>query len=142
MSGARDDDGNYTFDIYTCHDSQTKVTTNGPLSLLTTRKREDLTLTFPEGTANAWQYIEDTAISNDPAVLWPAAVSTRAGSGTGVKAGFYVSPAASGVRAAWRCCLLFTAAMRLWRRRPRTAGSVPRTGTAALACLTLLGKAG
>ena len=47
-----------------------------------------------------------TAISNDPAVLWPAAVSTRAGSGTGVKAGFYVSPAASGVRAAWRCCNL------------------------------------
>ena len=100
----KDDDGNYTFDIYTCHD-QTKVTTNGSISADYT-KQEDLTLTFPEGTANAWQYIEDTAISNDPAVLWPAAVSTRAGSGTGVKAGFYVVPAASGVRAAWRCCNL------------------------------------
>lgn len=100
----KDDDGNYTFDIYTCHD-QTKVTTSGSISADYT-KQEDLTLTFPEGTANAWQYIEDTAISNDPAVLWPAAVSTRAGSGTGVKAGFYVLPAASGVRAAWRCCNL------------------------------------
>ena len=100
----KDDAGNFTFDIYTCHD-QTKVTTNGSISADYT-KQEDLTLTFPEGTANAWQYIEDTAISNDPAVLWPAAVSTRAGSGTGVKAGFYVSPAASGVRAAWRCCNL------------------------------------
>lgn len=100
----KDDDGNYTFDIYTCHD-QTKVTTNGSISADYT-KQEDLTLTFPEGTANAWQYIEDTAISNDPAVLWPAAVSTRAGSGTGVKAGFCVNPAASGVRAAWRCCNL------------------------------------
>lgn len=100
----KDDDGNYTFDIYTCHD-QTKVTTDGSISADYT-KQEDLTLTFPEGTANAWQYIEDTAISNDPAVLWPAAVSTRAGSGTGVKAGFSVNPAASGVRAAWRCCNL------------------------------------
>lgn len=100
----KDDDGNYTFDIYTCHD-QTKVTTNGSISADYT-KQEDLTLTFPEGTANAWQYIEDTAISNDPAVLWPAAVSTRAGSGTGVKAGFCVLPAASGVCAAWRCCTL------------------------------------
>lgn len=100
----KDDAGNFTFDIYTCHD-QTKVTTNGSISADYT-KQEDLTLTFPEGTANAWQYIEDTAISNDPAVLWPAAVSTRAGSGTGVKAGFYVFPAASGVRAAWRCCNL------------------------------------
>lgn len=54
-----------------------------------------------------WQYIEDTAISNDPAVLWPAAASTRAGSGTGVKAGFFVKPAAFGVRAAWRCCTLY-----------------------------------
>ena len=81
------------------------MTTNGSISADYT-KQEDLTLTFPEGTANAWQYIEDTAISDDPAVLWPAAVSTRAGSGTGVKAGFYVNPAASGVRAAWRCCSL------------------------------------
>lgn len=56
----KDDDGNYTFDIYTCHD-QTKVTTNGSISADYT-KQEDLTLTFPEGTANAWQYIEDSEI--------------------------------------------------------------------------------
>lgn len=100
----KDGDGNYTFDIYTCHD-QTKITTNGTISADYT-KCDDLTLHFADGTPNAWQYIEDTAISNDPAVLWPASVSNRAGSGTGVKAGFCVGPAASGVRAAWRCCNL------------------------------------
>lgn len=45
----KDGDGNYTFDIYTCHD-QTKVTTDGSISADYT-KQEDLTLTFPEGTA-------------------------------------------------------------------------------------------
>jgi hypothetical protein len=96
--------GDFTLDVYTCHD-QSKVTTNGSISADYT-KQEDLTLTFPFDTKSSWQYIEDTAISADPAVLWPAAVSNRAGSGTGVKAGFGVSPAASGVRAAWRCCNL------------------------------------
>ena len=100
----KDGDGNFTFDIYTCHD-QTKITTDGSISSDYT-KCDDLTMRFAEGTPGAWQYIEDTAISNDPAVLWPAAVSNRAGSGTGVKAGFAVYPAASGVRAAWRCCPL------------------------------------
>ena len=57
-----------------------------------------------EAFLEAYPTLYDTAISDDPAVLWPAAVSTRAGSGTGVKAGFCVNPAASGVRAAWRCC--------------------------------------
>lgn len=96
-----DDDGNFTFDCYTCHD-QTKVTTNGSISSDYT-KQEDLTLTFPQGTADGWLYIEDTAIAADRGVLWPAKVSTEAGSGTGVKDGFYLAPRTSGVRAGW-CC--------------------------------------
>lgn len=96
-----DDDGNFTFDCYTCHD-QTKVTTNGSISGDYT-KQEDLTLTFPQGTPDAWWYIEDTAIAADRGVLWPAKVSTEAGSGTGVKDGFYLALRTSGVRAGW-CC--------------------------------------
>ena len=96
-----DDDGNFTFDCYTCHD-QTKVTTNGSISG-DYEKQEDLTLTFPAGTPDAWWYIEDTAIAADRGVLWPAKVSTEAGSGTGVKDGFYLAPRTSGVRAGW-CC--------------------------------------
>ena len=97
-----DDDGNFTFDCYTCHD-QTKVTTNGSISG-DYEKQEDLTLTFPAGTPDAWWYIEDTAIAADRGVLWPAKVSTEAGSGTGVKDGFYLAPRTSGVRAGWCCC--------------------------------------
>lgn len=97
-----DDDGNFTFDCYTCHD-QTKVTTNGSISG-DYEKQEDLTLTFPAGTPDAWWYIEDTAIAADRGVLWPAKVSTEAGSGTGVKDGFAVYPRTSGVRAGWCCC--------------------------------------
>lgn len=99
-----DDDGNFTFDCYTCHD-QTKVTTNGSISGDYT-KQEDLTLTFPQGTPDAWWYIEDTAIAADRGVLWPAKVSTEAGSGTGVKDGFAVYPRTSGVRAGWCCFAL------------------------------------
>ena len=100
-----DDDGNFTFDCYTCHD-QTKVITNGSISGDYT-KQEDLTLTFPQGTADGWLYIEDTAIAADRGVLWPAKVSTEAGSGTGVKDGFYLAPRTSGVRAGWCCgCLI------------------------------------
>lgn len=97
-----DEDGNFTFDCYTCHD-QTKVTTNGSISG-DYEKQEDLTLTFPQGTADGWLYIEDTAIAADRGVLWPAKVSTEAGSGTGVKDSFYNAPRTSGVRAGW-CCL-------------------------------------
>ena len=99
-----DEDGNFTFDCYTCHD-QTKVTTNGSISG-DYEKQEDLTLTFPAGTPDAWWYIEDTAIAADRGVLWPAKVSTEAGSGTGVKDGFAVYPRTSGVRAGWCCCRL------------------------------------
>ena len=101
----QDADGNFTLDCYTCHD-QSKVTTNGSISGDYT-KQEDLTLTFPAGTGDAWNYIEDLAVGNDPAVLWPSKVSTKAGSGTGVKAGMYVAPRTSGVRAAWCVCALY-----------------------------------
>lgn len=93
--------GDFTFDVFVCHD-QTKVTTNGSISGDYT-KQEDLTLTFPQGTADGWLYIEDTAIAADRGVLWPTKVSTEAGSGTGVKDGFYLAPRSSGVRAGW-CC--------------------------------------
>ena len=90
------------FDCYTCHD-QSKVTTNGIISSDYT-KQTDLTLKWAVEGANTswhWEYIEDTAIANDPAVCWPAKVSTAAGSGTGCKAGFLVGLASSGVRAGW-----------------------------------------
>ena len=99
-----DADSNICYDCYTCHD-QSKVTTNGSISADYT-KQEDLTLKWPDGTAAGWQYIEDIAIGNDPGVLWPAKVSTNAGSGTGVKAGFYFEAAKSGVRAPWCVCHL------------------------------------
>ena len=98
---SKDEDGNYLFDCYTCHD-QSRVTTNGAISDDYT-KQDDLTMVFPADTTNSWKYIEDMAIANDPGVIWPEAVSTAAGSGTGVKAAMGVYPAASGVRAAW-CC--------------------------------------
>ena len=101
---SKDEDGNYLFDCYTCHD-QSRVTTNGAISDDYT-KQDDLTMVFPADTTNSWKYIEDMAIANDPGVIWPAAVSTAAGSGTGVKAGMYVGPASSGVRAAWCCSSL------------------------------------
>ena len=101
-----DEDGNFTFDCYTCHD-QTKVTTNGSISGDYT-KQEDLTLTFPQGTPDALLYIEDTAIAADRGVLWPAKLSTEAGSGTGVKACFMVYLRTSGVCAVWCCGALST----------------------------------
>ena len=103
MQWGKDADGNYTLDLYTCHD-QSKVTTDSITADYT--KQEDLTLTFAASEKDGWRYIEDTAVSKDKGVLWPAKVSTTAGSGTGVKAGFYVGLATSGVRASWRCCTL------------------------------------
>lgn len=104
MQWGKDADGNYTLDLYTCHD-QSKVTTGSITADYT--KQEDLTLTFAASEKDGWRYIEDTAVSKDKGVLWPAKVSTTAGSGTGVKAGFYVGLATSGVRASWRCCYLY-----------------------------------
>lgn len=96
-----DADGNYTFDCYTCH-NQSKVTTNGTISS-DYEKQDDLTLTVDVNESDGWKYIEDVAIAADRGVLWPAKVSTTAGSGTGVKAGFYLGKNASAVRAGW-CC--------------------------------------
>ena len=97
-------DGSYSFNCYTCHD-QSKVTTNGTISA-DYEKQSDLTLVFPTDYGDKWTYIEDVAIGADPGVLWPAKVSTAAGSGTGVKAGCYIQPRSSGVRAAWCFCHL------------------------------------
>lgn len=116
-----DEDGNFTFDCYTCHD-QTKVTTNGSISG-DYEKQDDLTLTFPQGTPDAWWYIEDTAIAADRGVLWPAKVSTEAGSGTGVKDGFYLAPRTSGVRAGWCCGTLNTWGSAGLAARPSSHGA-------------------
>ena len=99
-------DGSYSFNCYTCHD-QSKVTTNGTISS-DYEKQVDLTLVFATDHGDKWTYIEDVAIGADPGVLWPAKVSTAAGSGTGVKAGFYAAPRSSGVRAGWCFCNLYT----------------------------------
>ena len=101
----QDAESNYTFDCYVCRD-QSKVTTNGSISD-DYIKQEDLTLTFPSTQTEQWQYIEDIAINDDYGVLWPKKVSTTAGSGTGCKAGFYVNPASSGVRAGSCFCNLW-----------------------------------
>lgn len=111
LQWSKNADEAYQFDCYTC-DDQSKVTTNGSISA-DYSKQSDLTLTFPSNQSGGWQYIEDIAPAK---TLWPAAVSSRAGSGTGVKAGVTVYPAASGVRAAW-CC-----------------GGLGNVGLAGLAC--------
>ena len=111
---SQDADGNYNFDCYTCHD-QSKVTTDGSISADYT-KQDDLTMVFPSDTAAAWMYAEDTAIGNDPGVLWIKKVSKTAGSGTGVKAAMYVAPASSGVRAPWCVCNLGMVVMPGWPR--------------------------
>ena len=91
-----DDNGDYNFECHTCHD-QSKVASSITANY---EKQEDLTMVIPAGTAAGWKYIEDTAISKDPAVLWPAGIGAS-GSGVGCKAAFRCYPAASGVRAAW-----------------------------------------
>lgn len=106
MQWGQESGGDYTLSVYLCAD-QTKVTTSGSISGDYV-EQEALTLTFPSDTPSNWQYQEDAAIS--PAVLWPTKVSSAAGSGTGLRAGFYVAPAASGVRAAWCCGYLYTGA--------------------------------
>lgn len=61
-------------------------------------KQEGLTLTFPKDNTNwRWQWIEDTDCGD---VEWPSGVNAS-GSGVGCKAGLYVAPAASGLRAGW-----------------------------------------
>lgn len=118
-----DADGNYTFDCYTCH-NQSKVTTNGTISS-DYEKQDDLTLTFDVNESDGWKYIEDVAVAADRGVLWPAKVSTTAGSGTGVKAGFYLGKNASAVRAGWCCGPLNNAGNAGLPARPSTYGGMP-----------------
>lgn len=89
-----DADGNYNFDCFKCYD-QSKV------GSAINENYEQITgahLVYPAGTGGAWTYITDNIIDDD--VLWPEA-TIATGSGVGVGAGFYRTPAASGVRAAW-----------------------------------------
>lgn len=90
-----DEDGNYTFDGYKCYD-QSKVGSDINDNY---KKIPGAHLNYPAGTTGAWTYITDNIIDDD--VLWPESTDAS-GSGTGVGAGFYRDPAASGVRAA-RC---------------------------------------
>ena len=88
-------DGDYLFDCYKCYD-QSKV---GSAINANYEKVDVPSVLVPKDTAAwTWKYITDNAINDD--VLWPEAI-TASGSGTGVGAGFYCDPAASGVRAAW-----------------------------------------
>ena len=89
-----DSEGNYNFDCFKCRD-QSKVGSviNDNYDQITGAH-----LVYPAGTTGAWSYITDNIIDDD--VLWPEA-TTAAGSGVGVGAGFYRSPASSGVRSAW-----------------------------------------
>ena len=88
-------DGDYLFDCYKCYD-QSKV---GSAINANYEKVDVPSVLVPKDTAAwTWKYIADNAINDD--VLWPEAI-TASGSGTGVGAGFYCGPAASGVRAAW-----------------------------------------
>jgi hypothetical protein len=91
----KNENGDYTFDVYTCKD-QAKVTTNGTISSDYTK--QNITLTFPDGTTNGWKNTGDTAIDED--TEWPCDVSAK-GTGEGCRAAFYCGPAASGVRASW-----------------------------------------
>ncbi len=91
---SQDTDGNYLFDCYVCND-QSKV--SGSALTEDYVKQDALTLKFPPTQTGAWKYIEDTAISD---IEWPLGVEAP-GSGVGCKAGFYCSPAASGLRAGW-----------------------------------------
>jgi len=106
-----DDNGDYNFECHTCHD-QTKVSSSITANY---KKQDDLTMIIPAETSAGWKYIEDIAISEDPAVLWPEGIAAS-GSGVGCKAAFSCYPAASGVRAAW------------------VFGGLDHGGTAGLAC--------
>lgn len=95
----KDANGDFTFDVYTCHD-QTKISRDSITGDY--EKQTDLTLTFPAGTEDGWWYTEDIALSNDRGVLWPIP-SQAAGSTTGCGDGFYVATAEDAIRAAWSC---------------------------------------
>ena len=101
---SQQDDTHYLYDFYLCED-QTKVSTNGTITD-DYIKKENATLTIDTAvytTNNSWYYIEDNLTDNNFKMLTPKKFSTSAGSGTGTRDAFYLSYAASGVRAltAW-----------------------------------------
>ena len=96
---SQQDDTHYLYDFYLCED-QTKVSTNGTITD-DYIKKENATLTIDTAvytTNSNWYYIEDNLTDNNFKMLTPKKFSTSAGSGTGVKNGFYLSYAASGVK--------------------------------------------
>ena len=96
----KDSNEDFTLDCYVCKD-QSKV--SGTAVTEDYVKQEGLTLTFPKDNTNwRWQWIEDTDCGD---VEWPSGVNAS-GSGVGCKAGLYVLPAASGLRAGWLWGLL------------------------------------
>ena len=97
---SQQDDTHYLYNFYLCED-QTKVSTNGTITD-DYIKKENATLTIDTvvyTTNNSWYYIEDNLTDNNFKMLSPKKISTSAGSGTGTRDAFYLSYAASGVRA-------------------------------------------
>ena len=97
---SQQDDTHYLYDFYLCED-QTKVSTNGALTD-DYIKKENATLTIDTAiytTNYSWYYVEDNLTDNNFKMLSPKKFSTSAGSGTGTRDAFYLSYAASGVRA-------------------------------------------
>lgn len=97
---SQQDDTHYLYNFYLCED-QTKVSTNGTITD-DYIKKENTTLSIDTAvytTNNSWYYIEDNLTDNNFKMLSPKKFSTSAGSGTGTRDGFYLSYAASGVKA-------------------------------------------
>lgn len=97
---SQQDDTHYLYSYYLCED-QTKVSTNGTITD-DYIKKENATITIDTSiytTNNRWYYIEDNLTDNNFKMLNPKKISTSAGSGTGTRDAFYLSYAASGVRA-------------------------------------------
>lgn len=97
---SQQDETHYLYSYYLCED-QTKVSTNGTITDDYVKK-ENATITIDTSiytTNNSWYYIEDNLADNNFKMLNPKKISTSAGSGTGTRDAFYLSYAASGVRA-------------------------------------------
>lgn len=97
---SQQDDTHYLYSYYLCED-QTKVSTNGTITDDYVKK-ENATITIDTSvytTNNSWYYVEDNLADNNFKMLNPKKISTSAGSGTGTRDAFYLSYAASGVRA-------------------------------------------
>lgn len=97
---SQQDETHYLYSYYLCED-QTKVSTNGTITDDYVKK-ENTTITIDTSvytTNNSWYYVEDNLADNNFKMLNPKKFSTSAGSGTGTRDAFYLSYAASGVRA-------------------------------------------